>query len=118
MFDSVFASHSYSDAFLNRFLDLLRRPLSEQTERRLSAFVMESDNIHDVEPNDFGRHPEYPHLVLFYVGVHYGCYTLRCYALPGRSITISRLDWVSMVGLEQSSSDFGYASDEYLSLFD
>ena len=70
---------------------------------------------HMAEPDDDGRHPDYPHLCLFEVERHYGSLILTSQSAPGSALISCWEDWKGMVGDDiQADQEFAYLSDEYL----
>jgi hypothetical protein len=63
-----------------------------------------------------GRHPEFPHLVYFEAERHCGSLLVTNQVAPG-SVLMSWEDWETMVG-ETADHEYGYATDEYLTLWE
>ena len=69
-------------------------------------------------PSENGRHPKYSHLVLSEVENHKSMLILTIEKQKGDAL-ISWDDWKSMIGDdEQSDEEFGYISDEYISILE
>lgn len=68
-----------------------------------------------VAPVD-GRHPTYKHLVYFEAKRHCGMLLVTNCLLEG-DVLMSWEDWEAMVG-ETADHEFGYASDDYLTLWE
>lgn len=63
-----------------------------------------------------GRHPQYRHLVYFEADQHCGMLLVTNQLTEGSAL-VSWEDWRTMVG-ETADFEFGYAVDEYLSLWE
>jgi hypothetical protein len=68
------------------------------------------------EPTKSGRHPTYPHLVMFEIEPHYGSYVLTAAGHRGSAL-ISEEDARHMFG-KDFEDGFGYLVDDYLELLE
>lgn len=69
---------------------------------------------HMAKPDEKGRHPEFPHLVMAEIEPHHGMWILTFPGHDGDAL-ISEDDAVEIFG-DQLDAEFGYILDDYLSL--
>ena len=73
--------------------------------------------FHLVDPDENGRHPERPELVMFEAEPYNSMYIVTTPAEPAGSMLVSEDEWLAMVGSrDQADLEFAYCSDEYLDL--
>ena len=96
----------------------------EEDEDSLLIFALEEGFDHDAPHDENGNHPTLHGLVYFEVEEHHSSLLLTTPAAEGDAL-ISFEDWYLMIGTSEgfgkadsSVWNYGYASDEYLTLFD
>jgi hypothetical protein len=80
-----------------------------------SAAGMRDNRRLTAQPDAYGRHPRYKHLIMFELEPHHGSYILTAAGHEGDAL-ISEDDALEMFGERGIDNGFAYLTDEYLDL--